>query len=329
MSEPEVSTKSPESDQPPQQQESTQPSLIPNDTPAQTGASMGDHCVSDAPTASGSQSTGEITKFAEIECYVSKPSDYPHSPSKLLLLLTNGTGVHSLNNQLQADKFAGEGFLVVMPDQFSGDPAPQTVTGHGAEENPSLIEQVKLRAAETAKSFLIDMWLARHTQEKVLPILQKVVEAVKDEFADAVANGGGIYAVGYCFGAKYVVMLGGEHPDSVMMGQEIKDEEKGMVKKGPLIKTGAIAHATLVTREDLYALKAPISIAFLENDQLFPQDILDDGKKHLEENKIEHEIKNYSGVPHGFAVVGEYPDSKIKEAQTAAFEQMLAWLKAH
>jgi poly(3-hydroxybutyrate) depolymerase len=49
--------------------------------------------------------------------YISKPADYPTSPSKLLLLLTGGTGIASANNQLQADKYASEGFLVVMPDQ--------------------------------------------------------------------------------------------------------------------------------------------------------------------------------------------------------------------
>jgi dienelactone hydrolase len=48
--------------------------------------------------------------------YITKPSDYPHAPSKLLLFLTGGTGLQSKNNQLQADKYAAEGFLVVMPD---------------------------------------------------------------------------------------------------------------------------------------------------------------------------------------------------------------------
>jgi hypothetical protein len=48
--------------------------------------------------------------------YISKPNDYPHAPCKLLLFLTNGTGIKSLNNQVQADKYAHEGFLVVMPD---------------------------------------------------------------------------------------------------------------------------------------------------------------------------------------------------------------------
>ena len=31
----------------------------------------------------------------------------------------------------------------------------------------------------------------------------------------------------------------------------------------------------------------------------------------------------------GFAVVGEYEDPKIEEAQRSAFEQMVQWLKAH
>lgn len=31
----------------------------------------------------------------------------------------------------------------------------------------------------------------------------------------------------------------------------------------------------------------------------------------------------------GFAVVGEYKDPKIQEAQKSAFDQMIAWLKSH
>jgi dienelactone hydrolase len=251
MSEPEIATKAPESD-------GAEASPFLDDSPAQAGASMGEHCTTDRPTT-GQRPTGELTKFKDIDVYVSKPADYPHSPSKLLLLLTGGTGIKSINNQLQADMYASQGFLVVMPDQFSGDPAYTATTD--VEENPSLIEQVKLKAAETVKSFMIDMWLARHTAEKVLPIIHTVLDSAKDEYADAVANGGGIYAAGYCFGAKYVLILAGEHPDTVISGQQQKDEEAGMSSKGPSIQAGAIAHATLVTRDDLRALKAPVSMA--------------------------------------------------------------------
>ena len=58
------------------------------------------------------------------QAYITKPTYYPTSPAKLLLHLTGGTGLKSQNNQIQSDKFADEGYIVVMPDLFNGDPAP-------------------------------------------------------------------------------------------------------------------------------------------------------------------------------------------------------------
>ncbi|KAL9614234.1 MAG: hypothetical protein Q9167_001255 [Letrouitia subvulpina] len=247
MAEEELATKSPEND--------AQESLVPGDTVAQEGASMGDHCVTDRPSRN----------------------------------------------------FENSGYR----SRFAGDPAPNTTTDPNADSdtNPSLIEKVKLGVAETAKSFRIDMWLARQTPEKVLPILNKVIEGAKEEFADAVANGGGIYAAGYCFGGKYVLLLGSELSDAVAKGQSVKDEEQGQVKTGPQIKAGAIAHG--------------------KNDQLFPDDVRVEGQKFLVDHEIPHEIQVFPRVPHGFAVVGEYEDSKIKDAQKTAFEQMISWLKSH
>ncbi|KAF2753827.1 alpha/beta-hydrolase [Pseudovirgaria hyperparasitica] len=280
----------------------------------------------DRPTPAGEAPTGEFSKLGDVDVYIAKPSDYPHSPSKLLLMLTGGTGIKSTNNQLQADKYASEGFLVIMPDQFGGDPAPNSSTEIPAESNPSFLEQVKLGFAEGAKAFLIDMWLARHTPEKVLPILHKVVGAAKEEFADAVANGNGIYGVGYCFGAKYILLLGAEVADT---GAAKADEEQGNMKQPPVLKAGAIAHGTLVTQEDIEGLKVPTYVVAIENDPLFPDEIRKEGVKTLETNKIEHEVKLYSGVPHGFAVLGDYDDAKIKSSQTQAYSEMLGWLQAH
>ena len=192
-----------------------------------------------------------------------------------------------------------------------------------------MIEKVKLGFVTTAKSFVLDMWLARQTPEKVLPILHKVIEGATEEFADAVANGGGLYAVGYCFGGKYVCLLASELPDTVSKGQAVHDEEKGMTKTGPLIKCGAFAHGTQVTKEDLQNIKAPVSIVAVGNDQLFPDDVRIAGKEHLEREHIEHEVEVYPEVPHGFAVVGDYEDPKIRGSQKKAFEQMIAWLKRH
>lgn len=100
----------------------------------------------------------------------------------------------------------------------------------------------------------------------------------------------------------------------------------------------------MITREDLEGIRIPIFMACVEDDPLFPTEVLQAGRKSLETNKVEHEIEVYSGVPHGklslcewtteltvagFAVLGDYDDSKIKDAQRQAFGQLLGWLQSH
>jgi hypothetical protein len=53
----------------------------------------------------------------------------------------------------------------------------------------------------------------------------------------------------------------------------------------------------LVSRE--LVLTAFLLTICTENDQLFPEEILEEGRKYLEANNIEHEIRTYTGVPHG------------------------------
>ncbi|POS74017.1 dienelactone hydrolase [Diaporthe helianthi] len=347
---PELATKAPESDA----QEDVQKDAPTETTPAAAAVpaapaapaeeltsqpKMCDDCVTDRPTPSGPGPTGEIRKLNDIDAYISKPSDYPHAPARLLLLLTGGTGLKSTNNQIQADRFASEGFVVVMPDLFEGDIAPNsaTVDEEQATQGGSFLDNFKIKAVEGVKSFMIDMWLARHTEEKVLPILHKVLDGAKDEFADAVGNGGGVYAAGYCFGGRYVLLLASERKEqaagSGFLGgggaQKPADEEAGPKATGPYIKAGALAHATLVSKDDFEGLKAPLSFVCVENDPLFPDDVRKAGEDSMSKANVDHEVQVYPGVPHGFAVVGDYEDATIKTAQGTAFEQMLKWLKDH
>ncbi|KAK6201941.1 hypothetical protein LQW54_009255 [Pestalotiopsis sp. IQ-011] len=336
---PQVATKAPESDA---QEEQDEGPIIAGDTPAQTGPTMGEHCTTDRPTPNGEKPQGEIRKLGGIDAYVTKPASYPTSPGKLLLHLTGGTGLKSVNNQIQSDRFAAEGYVVVMPDLFEGDPAPNSTTFEESESaegqaqgaaGSSFLDMLKLKAAETAKSFMIDMWLARHTEEKVFPILEKVIDAAKAEFADAVAAGNGVYAVGYCFGARYVLLLAAER-QQVQSGwggaQKPEDEEAGKTNtKGPYIKAGALAHATLVSPDDFFGLKVPVSLVCVEHDPMFPDEVRTAGEDTLSKEGVEHEVQVYPGVPHGFAVVGDYADAHIKDAQITAYEQMLKWIKEH
>ncbi|ETN39613.1 uncharacterized protein HMPREF1541_05839 [Cyphellophora europaea CBS 101466] len=366
MSDPEIATKAPESDamedqttsQPPTTQPTattsettTQPSAVSStDSTAQSGPTMGAHCTSDRPAPINTPSSGEITKLANIDTYISKPADYPSTPAKLALLLTGGTGIHSINNQLQADRYAAAGYLVVMPDQFDGDPAPNstnrvtspttaTTFAEAADveaqtpASSSLLDRIKLGFADTAKSFVLDMWLARQTPEKVLPRLLKVLAAAREEYADAVAHGGGIYAIGYCFGARYVMILASEDPAAhpAIAPPAAAGTATGIASAfpSPLIKVGAVAHGTLVTREDVRGVEVPMCVVAVENDSLFPEEVLEAGRKAWAASAVECRVEVFGGVPHGFAVLGEYEDAGIMESQERAFEMMRGWLDEH
>ncbi|KAM3504257.1 hypothetical protein MY11210_008415 [Beauveria gryllotalpidicola] len=318
MADADNATRAPESD--------AQKTNIPVETsapaPAPAAAPVtGEHCVTDRPTPSGQSSTGEIIKLNDIDVYISKPPDYPHAPARLLLMLTGGTGIKSVNNQIQADRFASEGFLVLMPDIFGGDAAPGAVAI--TDDTSSWLEQIKLKAAEVTKSFVIDMWLARVTPDRVLPVLHKIIDAARDSYADAVKQGGGIYAVGYCVGARFVLLLGKQTEEAG------SDEESGLTTHGPYIKAGALAHAASVAPEDFDNVCVPLSLVCVEDDPLFSDEVRTLGEDAMSKANLEHEVQVYPGVPHGFAVVGEYAEAAIKDAQATAYEQMLKWVKEH
>lgn len=225
-----------------------------------------------------------------------------------------------------------------MPDIFAGDDAPGAVTI--TDDSSSWLEQIKVKAAEVTKSFVIDMWLARVTPDRVMPVLHKVLEAARDSYADAVKHGDGIYAAGYCVGARFVLLLAKE-----VKPAEGGDEEAAVTASGPHIRAGALAHAASVAPEDFDDLKVPLSFVCVEDDPLFADEVRTHGEDAMSKANLEHEVQVYPGVPHGklypspnlirvltcvgFAVVGEYEDAGIKEAQATAYEQMLKWIKEH
>jgi dienelactone hydrolase len=187
-----------------------------------------------------------------------------------------------------------------MPDMFPNDPAPGSAGTHlipESDNSSSLLEQVKLKAVEVTKSFFVDMWLARITPDKVMPILHKVIEAAQEEYAEVVKNGEGIYAVGYCVGGRFVLLLGREEEPAKEEGAD--DEESVRVKKGPYIRAGAVAHAASVSPDDFHGIAVPMSLVCVEDDPLFPDEVRTGGEDVMSKANLEHEVQVYPGVPHG------------------------------
>ena len=111
-----------------------------------------------------------------------------------------------------------------------------------------------------------------------------------------------IGAVGYCFGAKYVV-------------RHYKDG----------IDVGYLAHPSFVERDELAAITGPVSIAAAETDSIFPTEKRHESEEILKNTKLPFQINLYSGVEHGFAVRGDVTNKAQKFAKEAAFYQAVSW----
>ncbi|KAK9452522.1 dienelactone hydrolase [Dipodascopsis uninucleata] len=222
------------------------------------------------------EAVGKIETFDDMEIYV---TESPTNTTSAILYLTDIFGFPFTNHQLIADNFAKAGFLCIVPNLFGDSPAPY----------PS------------GPSFDLQAFEKKHNIETVEALIAKAfayIKSTRPEIAD-------IFAVGYCFGGKYVVRL---------LGQE-------------KITAGFIAHPSLTTEEEVRSIKAPLSIAAAETDHLFPPEKRRVTEEILQNIKATYVLTLYSSVQHGFAVRGNLLNAEVKWAQDAAQWQAISWFK--
>jgi len=126
--------------------------------------------------------TGTSIKIGDIEAYVAEPKGKVHE-GKAILYLPDVIGIWQ-NSKLMADQLAANGYYVVMPDLFNGDPMTLNMPA----------------------GFDFMAWLTKgtggnnpHTYEFVDPIVEKSIAFLQEKGYKKIGS------VGYCFGAKYVV----------------------------------------------------------------------------------------------------------------------------
>jgi len=221
--------------------------------------------------------TGEIKNFAGYETYIVYPEN--KSTDKVLYFITDILGHKFPNSQLVADSFAKEGYLVVMPDLFNGDNVPFNYDGTNFDFGP---------------------WLQKHPAPDVTTIVENVLAQIKSEFKPKK-----IAAVGYCFGAKYVVQLLGKSS----------------------IDSGYGAHPSFVTIEEIAAIKRPFSIAAAQTDSIFTTELRQKTEEKLNEIGATYQINLFAKVSHGFAIRCDVKDPWQKFAKEQAFKQAVEWFE--
>ncbi|OAQ74200.1 dienelactone hydrolase [Pochonia chlamydosporia 170] len=225
--------------------------------------------------------TGKLTKIDnKIDAYVATPPEGKAKTGYGILYIPDVIGVWQ-NSQLMADQFAECGYTTVVIDPFNGDPVPLN-----RPEGFDLMSW--LNGGSDGKN--------PHTVPYVDPIVEAGIKYMKGLGVKRVG------AVGYCFGAKYVV----RH-----------------YKNG--IDVGYIAHPSFVEEAELAAITGPLSIAAAETDSIFPAEKRHKSEEILKGTKLPYQINLYSGVEHGFSVRGDLKVKVQKFAKEQAFFQAVTW----
>jgi len=227
---------------------------------------------------------GTMEKIGGVDCYVATPSsDYPKD--KVILFLTDVFGLSLVNNKLLTDGFAQNGYKTIIPDILIGDDLPEV----------------------RGEDFDFNAWRAKHGPESWIPVVDKVVAALKES---GVAR---IGTTGYCFGAPPAFYLATKHESHVTV----------------------VSHPSRISVEDLEKYKAtsqaPLLINSCEIDQAFPKESQEIADKIFGEGQFApgYERTYWEGCTHGFAVRGDLSDPKVKAGKEGTFEATVKFFKKH
>ncbi|KAM0815882.1 putative Dienelactone hydrolase domain-containing protein [Seiridium cardinale] len=230
---------------------------------------------------------GKIVRVAsQWDGYLAMPPSEAKLKDAFVLFIPDILGLYN-NAKLLADQFAARGYRCLIIDVTNGDPVPLNFT---------------------SGSFDLAKWLEQgtdgknpHTKEHIDPIVSAAVQYIKEEFAPKK-----IGAVGYCFGAKYVV-------------RHITSE----------IDAGFIAHPSFVDEDELAAIRKPLSIAASETDSIFTVEQRHKSEQILAETGVPYQMNLYSGVSHGFAVRCDLSQKTQRYAKEQALLQAISWFDHH
>jgi len=227
------------------------------------------------------QPTGKSVKVGNHDGYLATPPEGKAHKDTAILYLPDVLGIWQ-NAQLIADQFAANGYLTLVPDLFNGDAIPVNSFG-------KIDIMAWLKEGSDGKH--------PHTKESIDPIVEESLKVLKEEYGVKK-----IGAVGYCFGAKYLV-------------RHYKDG----------INVGFVAHPSFVEEDELAAITGPLSIAAAETDQISPAEKRHRSEEILQKTGLPYQINLFSGVSHGFAVRCDLSNKVQKFAKEQAFNQAVAW----
>jgi len=236
------------------------------------------------------QSKGhELNLRGKFPVYVTDPSG-TSSPTKAVILAYDIHGFHMPNSRKFVDRLASEGdFLVVMPD-FLRDP-PCSMAD----------DRDKFR-----------QWAISVVGDRALDDLNELIDYLKTErHVDRIG------IIGFCWGGKQALLAAARGESEIAAAVSV--------------------HGSRLAPEAVQRILAPTLILHAEKDAMYTPELIKSLVETVEAKQKEHHDhqkefsrwKVFPGQTHGFALRGNPEDEGVVRAANEAFEDSLAWFKAH
>ncbi|KAJ7679490.1 dienelactone hydrolase [Mycena polygramma] len=230
---------------------------------------------------------GEFIKIAAVNTYITRPPT-PAQENRVILYFPDVWGIDIFTNgQLLCDYFASQGFLVLAIDYFCGDP----VQLHRKDRND----------VTTDPKFNFDEWKAKY-QAFAAVAVPKWVDALKAQFGTPETK---YAAVGYCFGAPYVMDALAESSNTACVG--------------------AFGHPAFLNESHFINCARPLFLSCAETDHTFPAPARHRGEELLTAGKRTFHIQLFSGVEHGFALRGNMDDAYERFTKEESASGIVRW----
>ncbi|PWA64580.1 alpha/beta-Hydrolases superfamily protein [Artemisia annua] len=143
----------------------------------------------------------------------------------------------------------------------------------------------------------IQDWLKNHAPVEAVGFAKAVIQALKEKGISKVA------AAGFCWGAKVVVELA----------------------KSADIQVAALLHPSFVSLDDVKGVKVPTGILGAEIDKMSPPELVKEFEAALKANQIEHFVKIYPGVSHGWTVRYNDEEEAVVKCAFEAHQDLVNW----
>jgi len=233
--------------------------------------------------------SGKDETINGVACYVATPTvDYPKD--KALFFLSDALGIDFINNKLLVDDFALNGFKVIAPYIFEGDPVP-------------------LSALDDPKSSTFDFkpWVEKHSPAITQALVEKVITELKAQGVTKFAT------IGYCYGARlcFNFAFAGETTATVINHPSLLENPSDLEKYAK-------------TNVPLLINSCDVDPVFPAEFQAKADEILGGGKFVPGYERV-----HWKGCTHGFAVKGDLSDPNVKAGKEGAFKAAVEFFIAH